>query len=246
MNKKSTIFLGFFLLILLIVALYAPGKIYKLTRKELPKPGISDSVLSKNEDANILSDNNVSEYTMILDLFSRKAKNLPARPTVNRQNTVVVPQKSSIMEKAEKETEDSPLTPASAEVFLPLPEEPSATTTTTSAPTTSTTTVSPRQVVISTTTTTTTTPTTMSLYNTVPEIKDVPLTVIKAPWLRMVGKITDNDNVTRFYFKNEKNGRIVPVREDFMRENGVKLNGIDNNVFRIEMDGAIYETSGRQ
>jgi len=239
MNKKFTIVLGFFLLILLIVALYSPEKIYKLTRKELPKPGISDSVLSKNEDANILSDNSVSEYTMILDLFSRKAKKLPAGPTVNRQNTVVVPQKSSIMEKAEKETEDSPLTPASAEVLLSLPEEPSATTTTTSAPTTSTTIVSPQQVVISTTTTT-------SLYNTVPEIKDVPLTVIKAPWLRMVGKITDNDNVTRFYFKNEKNGRIVPVREDFMRENGVKLNGIDNNVFRIEMDGAIYETSGRQ
>jgi len=242
MNKKSTIILGFFLLILLIVALYAPEKIYKLTRTELPKPGIGDSVLSKNEDANILSDNNVSEYTMILDLFSRRARKLPAGPTVNRQNTVVVPQKSSVREKAEKETEDSPLTPTSTEVLLPLPEEPSVTTTTTSAPTTSTTTVSPQQVVIS----TTTTPTTTSLYNSVPEIKDVPLTVIKAPWLRMVGKITDNDNVTRFYFKNEKNGRIVPVREDFIRENGVKLNGIDNNIFRIEIDGVIYETSGRQ
>lgn len=72
-----------------------------------------------------------------------------------------------------------------------------------------------------------------------------PLPIVKAPYLRMIGKITDGDDITRFFFRNEQTGKILRVREDGVLENGVKMNAANQTSFFIEFDGKIYECGKR-
>lgn len=72
-----------------------------------------------------------------------------------------------------------------------------------------------------------------------------PLPIVKAPYLRLIGKITDGDDITRLFFRNEQTGKILRVREDGILENGVKMDATNQTSFLIELDGKIYECGKR-
>jgi hypothetical protein len=72
-----------------------------------------------------------------------------------------------------------------------------------------------------------------------------PLPIVKAPWLRMVGRITDSDNVTRLFFRNEKTRNILQVRNDGVQENDARMNRENQTSFFIELEGVIYECAKR-
>lgn len=76
-------------------------------------------------------------------------------------------------------------------------------------------------------------------------VPPIPMPIVKAPWLRMVGKITDQENVTRVFFRNEKTGGIIKVRDDGVPENGIRMDPSNQTSFFIEMDSVVYECTKR-